>query len=459
MDIKALARYLFSRKRTCRLGLSRSTAASVYTLLSKSQSGETDIVYTGKGLPLFIRLITPPVVYTDLGSAPVFVTTGELKDQDAEKWIDANESAIIPPGVKSDRIASEFSVSGNKIFAATVLKSVREQCAVPLEKERQFASLSAPLWNVAKLYHKTLNRPFILWRIASDGSVLGAVMEGRVERLLNCHVNPDDLKKDPVESARAIEQYVNKLARNDSEIPVVFYSHEPDFSMPDAFSLSLYRLRRAPAIKGVPESCHESYANACYGGPEMDFLPAEKSRKARKAEAMMRSLKGVVSTGTIITFALLVLLVIADLTLALIGNKFSGPMEKLEAQATIVKVSERRQRGLLKSIRGKLRFSNERSRVTTLLSDLQGVFPENAWAEEVTISLVGNDKYQCDIQAVTPESGLIGKTLETFGSTAGISDARLVSSEQVKLTYGKTVMRFKMKGLWQDKISAEEEKP
>jgi hypothetical protein len=437
MDIKATIKYLFLRGAACRLGLSRTPDTQVYALVSLRQNGEADIVYAGRGLPLAMRFLAPPVVHADLGNVPVFIYTGELSDKDAEKWIDANESNIIPSGVTSDQVVSEFSLSGKNISAATVLKSVRDQAAVFPEKERQLASLSAPLWNIAKLYSKSVSGPFILWRIASDGSVLGLVRNGRLEKLLNCYISRDDLINEPLASAKTIEQYVNKLAQNNSEVPVIAFSPEPGFAMPEGFSLSLYRLQKPPAIKGVPEFCHEAYANACLGGDEMNFLPVETVRKVRSIETMMHSLRSVVAMGTIVTLALLVLLIGADLCLKIVDSRYREPVEKLQTQAAIVKVAETRHRNLLQNFRDKMQFNTERSRVTALVSDLQTVFPENAWAEELSIALIGRDKYQCDIQAVTPASGLIGTTLAN----------------------GTKVMRFKMKSLWRNVGPGEQAKP
>jgi hypothetical protein len=434
----------------------------VYVLAAIPEKGEPSIVWAGKGFPLSVRFLAPPVVYTDLGTAPVFVTTADLGDQDAEKWIDSNEKMIIPPGVESDKIVSEFSISGTTIYAATVLKSLRDQAAESPEKERPIVSLSVPLWNIAKLYSKSLNRQFILWRIASDGSILGLVRKNRLEKLLNCYISWDDLTNDPQQSAKTIEQYVSKLAQNDSEIPVVAYSPEPDFSMSQEFSLSLYRLQKSPVINGVPEFCHEAYANVCcarFGSQEMSFLPIEAARKAHRIEERMHSLRSIIATGVMVTLGLLVLLIGADLCLKIVDSHYRGPMEKLQVQAAIVKVAETHHNDLMQKFRDKLQFTTERSQVTGLVSDLQNVFPENTWAEDLSIALTTHDHYQCDIQAVTPATGLIGTTLETLGKVSGMSDARLVSSEQIVLADGRKAMRFKMKSQWQYIGLSKQEKP
>jgi hypothetical protein len=431
----------------------------VYALAALPEKGETGILWAGQGLPLAMRFIAPPVVYTDFGTAPVFLTTGNIGDQGAEKWIDANEKTIIPPGVESDKIVSEFATAGTKIYAAIVLKSLQDQATEPLEKERPIVSLSAPLWNIAKLYSKNLNKPFIIWRISSDGSVIGLVRKNRLEKLLNCYISRDDLTNDSQQSAKTIEQYISKLAQNDSEMPVMAYSPEPDFSMPEGFSLSLYQLQKPPTINGIPEYCHEAYANACFGSQEMSFLQIEAARKPRRIEERMYSLRSIIATGVMVTLALLVLLVGAGLCLKVVDSHYRGPVEKLQAQVALVKAAETHHKDLMQKFRDKLQFTTERSRVTGLLSDLQNVFPENAWAEEFSIALTTRDHYQCDIQAVTPNTGLIGTTLETLGKVSGMSDARLVSSEQIVLADGRKAMRFKMKSQWQYIGLSRQEKP
>jgi Tfp pilus assembly protein PilN len=341
-----------------------------------------------------------------------------------------------------------YAIHGDTISCATVTVDARDKFTGIIGKSFPLTSVSMPLWNIAKLYSKTVSGPFILWRIATDGSVLGLMKDGHLDKLLHCYAGADDIRNDPAASKQLIEQFVNSLADGNGEIPVIAYSPEKDFVLPSEPFLSFYKILAMPEIRGVPAFCHEAYANACFNGQDFNFLSHEVQKKAQLADRKMHSLRSLVSISILSVLGLAVLFLGLDGLFTIVDRHYREPMLKLQAETALVKAAERRHGRLAKAVVEKVQFSTQRSHVTQFLSALQNVFPENAWAESIAIALNGKDLYQCDILAATQSSGLIAITLENLSKVAGVSNARLVSSEQGTLRIGGKGMLFKIKCDW-----------
>jgi hypothetical protein len=448
MKIKPLLGHFLSNKTTLMLGVSRTSRISAYALSVADGKHPPRVIWAGKGLPLWVRLIAPPVLHGDLGSTPVYTTKALLDGKDAEAWIDANESAIIPQGVTPEQIVSEYATVGPAIYGATVSKPARDAAIAPPEQERPFIALHAPLWNLAKIYGAGMHEPFILWRIASDGSMFGLVRDGHCEKLVNCHVSRRDLESDPEQSAQIVRQFVRSLSGNAIDLPVMTFTPENDFVLPAAGAIPGITLLPAPRIPHMPAFCHEAWANGCGIDQELNFISFEDLQKARRLEKRDRSLRSILRMVMLTVISSFLVLGAVEGILRIVDKKYSEPMERLAAETAVVGIAEKRHDKLLAKVSDKLRFATERSRVTGLLSDLQTVLPENAWAETISITALEQDRYQVEIVAVTTESGLLGDALKNFGAIAGVNDSRLVSSEQVTLPGKSRAVRFKIKGLW-----------
>jgi hypothetical protein len=448
MNIVHLITLLLKPSARLRLGVSRTSRISAYALAVADGKHPPRVIWAGRGLPLWVRLIAPPVLHGDLGSAPVYTIKALLDGKDAEAWIDANEPAIIPQGVTPEQIVSEYAAVGPDIYAATMSKQARDAAAAPPEQERPLVALHAPLWNLAKIYGAAMQGPFILWRISSDGSTFGLVRDGHGEKLVNCHVSRRDIETDPEQSAQTVRQFVRNLSGKAPDLPVMAFTPENDFSLPAAGAIPGITFLPIPHLPRVPAFCHEAWANGCGNDRELNFVSFEDLQKARRLEKRDRSLRSILRMVTLTVIALFLVLAAADGMLRIVDKKYSEPMEGLATQTAVVNIAEKRHDKLLEKVRDKLRFTAGRSRVTGLLSDLQTVLPENAWAETISITALEQDRYQVEIVAVTAESGLLGDALKNFGAIDGVNDSRLVSSEQVSLPGKSRVVRFKIKGLW-----------
>jgi hypothetical protein len=129
MNVKPLLQLFLNNKTTLRLGVSRTSRSTAYALVAVPWKGKPSLVWAGKNLPFWVRLIAPPVVQGDLGDAPVHLVHDSLKGKDAEAWIDANESTIIPAGISPDKVVNEYAVIGPEIYAATVSRAARDTVA------------------------------------------------------------------------------------------------------------------------------------------------------------------------------------------------------------------------------------------------------------------------------------------------------------------------------------------
>jgi Tfp pilus assembly protein PilN len=76
------------------------------------------------------------------------------------------------------------------------------------------------------------------------------------------------------------------------------------------------------------------------------------------------------------------------------------------------------------------RFLERESMVTFLVTELQEVFPEGSWAEQVSVSEKDNNSYSLEIISMSSSTGDISTLLERLGKVAGVSDVRMLYSEQ-----------------------------
>ena len=139
---------------------------------------------------------------------------------------------------------------------------------------------------------------------------------------------------------------------------------------------------------------------------------------------------------------------LSDVALHYGNARYRVSMENLQTQEKLVAQSEKRRGALMKRLLDKARFAAERSTATVLLSDLQTIFPENAWAESISIVAGEDHTFTGDIQGYAVSSGLINTVLTNIRSVSGTSNAKLAYSEQVTLPDKSRAIRFKVEFDW-----------
>lgn len=447
LEFGALIKTFLFPGRQLRLGLSRSSSGVVHVLVSHKPKGQAEIISAGPGIPALARLLVPATACGDLDNTPVYLKSAPLGQQDPEAWIDHHELDVIPQGTATETVVNEYSVHKGTIYSATVTKDALKKAAQCPDTAIFYAFLSTPLWNLGRLYGQTITTPFVLWRLSKNGSVFGLVRNGRCEKIVHSWIGTDDIGPDTIKD---INDTIGFLCNGETIKNVYLFSPDKSFKMLEGFKIPAYELNKVPnSFGGLPLYCHEAYSNACFG-PDGDhnFVPFAEFQKTRKLESQAVKLMILIRFGLWLFIGSFALLGGIDFGLRAIDTKYRSPMEALQSQELIVKAAEKRHAVLMKQVGAKAKFATERSRVTGLLADLQTVFPEDAWAENITIADLDKNTFQCDIQAFAHVSRKVSDVLDAVRSLKGITDARLVYSEQVVMPDKSKVIRFKITCEW-----------
>jgi hypothetical protein len=434
-----------------RLGVSRNGTSYVHALVIVDKRGACAPVSIGAGVPPSVRLLVPRLACGDLAQAPVYLLAEPLGGRTREAWLDANESRIIPSGASADAVVNVTAVVDGTIYSATVMKKARDEAARPPDDGVQWFSLSMPIWNLARLYASKVKFPFVLWKLTAAGSVLGLVEKDRLARIINCWISTKDITENPTASASEMAGFISQMSSYHNGIAIVLFCPEPAFVLPPGFAVPGHEFAPQPEFTSVPRHCHEAYANACFGdGTEIDFLPIESSRKSRELYKQSRRLFSTLRICIMALAASLLFFGAVDLVFSTVNGRCRGQLALLQAQKTMVKASEKRHAFLMRQIKEKGRFAVERTRVTELLAMLQSVFPENAWATELSVTENSPGLFTVDIQASALESALINDVLRNVRDMRGGSNARLVSSENRSLRDNAAGVKFKITFDWRN---------
>lgn len=442
---------LFSGKVSIKLGVSRNAHGVVHALISVNRSTKKCWVLScGEKLPIMTHLFfSPPVANADLGQIPVSLTVSDITEKDTEAWDNhGTDDTIIPKGVSSDDVITDFVIEAKKRYSAVVNEKTTALAIESFIPNGMVKNLGVPLWNLAKLYADELHVPFVLWRISTCGSVIGYVEHGRLRNLAHCYVDYDDLIGNAQESMKTVEGIIRDLSFGDIHVPVVIFSPEKGFSLPQSCTLHEYSFQNAPSFKDIPHHCHEAYANASFGDDGLNLLPGNIEEKARKCDKRFNSFRSAMRITVLLAAGLFVFLCVSDGVMLAITNNYREMIVHSKAEIDTIKFVEKKKDQLLNKLQEKMKFETGQSRCTMLLSDLQSVFPEESWAEAISINEIGATGWHCEIQAFTRSSEHIGNVLESIRKISGVVNTRMTYSEQMTLPDKSRGIRFKVKCEW-----------
>jgi Tfp pilus assembly protein PilN len=441
---------LFSGKVSIKLGVSRNAHGVVHALIAVNRSTKKSrVLSSGENLSIATRLFCPPSVNADLGQIPVSFTVSDITEEEAEAWGDhRTEDVIIPKGVASDEVITDFIIEDKKRYCAVVNEKTGASAIDSVVPDVMVQNLGIPLWNLAILYSGESLEPFVLWRISACGSVIGYIGHGRLQNLAHCFVDYDDLIRNAQEAMETVENMVRALSYGDTNVPVVIFSPEREFSLPQNCTLHDYSLKNAPSFKGIPHYCHEAYANASFGDDGFNLLPGNIEEKARKRNNLFNFFRSAMRITVLIAVGLFLFLCVTDGVLFAINNNNREMMLDAKAEIDTIKAIEKKKDELLKNFQKKMKFETGQSRCTILLSDLQSVFPEESWAEAISINEIDASGWLFEIQAFSRSSNTIGRVLESIRNIPGVVNTRMTYSEQMTLPDKSRGIRFKVKCEW-----------
>ncbi len=392
------------------------------------------------------------VVKTCVRDEPVFLVSDECAGESAERWIDRNESRIIPRGFTADQVITEWDKHGDTIFAATVTR-------VSLEKRRMLCqkrhlvpgSMTPPLWALARLYARCRSDDFLLWNIAATESVIGLVRGGYLRRLVTFWAGKRDLATGAIAIAEELKPLCKGLCGGEPiSVIIVKGAHirDCDNSLPyvQGFTYS-----EPPQIPGVAGEDHEVYALAIQEQTQVDYASIAETRAAAQVHASRALSLRIGKTAALAVCAASLLLGLFTGGLQLAETFVERRIAPVRAQIDQVNSRRAHADSLRTQFDLKTRDITGESIVTCLLSDFQTVFPDGVWAEQIGVSETSPTAWSVDLLAVSYSTANIPALLKNLGAIKGITDIRMMYSEQTAVKENraeKKAVRVKVNCMW-----------
>ncbi len=425
-----------------------------------------------------------PSIYTDCGPIPLLYVNEKLHGEDPETWVDREEKKLIPWGMTSDQVTTEWDSVDDRVFAASIRTQELRKFVDKAQKRNVYlASLGVPFMDVAGLYAKPGKTTFLIWEIGETSSIAGYVEQGELKQITLHWAGLKDLETQPesvlestvsllqrISNNRAAEcivlqqhKRIREIEKNSEKRSSILFIPPPQLSNPPAVN-SEKKIRGCAAkpSQKVPknqvildEVYHPAYALALNGRTQLNFAPFEHIRFcARRERAKNRMMVAA-------RFALAACLIIAAGVGAAAGGiriarsiteKKIAPVRAKMTQMNKVEASYDSLKQLLSRSAG---FLGRESEVTRLLSDIQHAVPEGVWAQEITIAEKNENSWDVNIIAVSYSTATIPVLIGNMEKLKDTRNVKMQYSEQTKTGESlrkKNAVRLKLVCSWGDTL-------
>jgi Tfp pilus assembly protein PilN len=420
-------------------GLRISFTNHHYMVVSKNKKGKWSVIYTGSSLPWYYKYLTPLLVNTSAGSAPFVIKV--VNEDHNETDTDINLPGFPPEKVHSAQVSinnQHISATTTDNALQTALSTVPSGCIVQ--------SIKPPLWDLATLYSNYISSPFILWKFNNRDSIACYAENGVVTNNLTCWIGSDDLKENSKDTTREIEKFCKALCGQEKLVPVLCYPEIPTFSDSEIIHIPTIP---APAIENLSISEHELFAIATADTEQMNVLPYEHSVKVKNLQKTLK-VAHTVSQWVLTAVACLLLVILSSIAFQQISQHYmSGSLHELNDLRTNYTIEKNRFDSLKSVFTKNAQHIQKESLITTLLNDIQNVFPEGMWAEEITIVESDKSMWKLTIRALSNSSELLPTFNNNLKKVHGTSNHRIIYSENTTLKNKPTsIIRTKVECNW-----------
>lgn len=427
-------------------GVSINNGKVYHCLVRRNNDGSCLPAFCTENIPWWLNLIRPPVVHCDTADIPAFLVIEKTEKNDPDNWIIENEERIIPQGFTSDTICNEYAIIDSQIFSITLTVRDRDQLVEKIASKFIPISMNISLWDLGILYWGKVPENFVLWKITQSGSQLCFIKDGYISKMINFWIDCDEIKNRPIECVKEVDAVVKKIACEN--IKVIVLSSSKELQAPALQPYSSYNLLKPPEIKGVPEQYHEAYALACNKETTINFIQFEQNQNVEKIlrtwnQSLIWLRRVFIFTGATMTL-------LAAILLALDIYKFTSKTDLSEVKKSmqVVNMYSEKRDSLIRVLKKSGQYSGKKNSFTNLLNDLQVVFPDGLWADEIDITDTENRLLHAEIIALTKSTAFLGTFMNNLRKINGIGDIRMVYSEQVVLKKEEKVIRCKIEFSW-----------
>ena len=416
-----------------------------FALVYTEKNGKSFLIKSGNRIPEWLRILLPLYAHSSLSHTPAIITVKDTGQEDPDTWIE-NQEGLKNPNTDDKNLISEYFVDKTTVYKIQTSTDARNTLYRQLQSCVDLYTLRPPLWDLAILYWEARKKPFVVWKITKDGSVIGFVDNGYLQKICHFWPDTDELWDNPEKTVNEAMPLIQSMTQQ-KNVPVILFS--PQNCTVESLQGRNLKIQfdEPPAIKGVAVPDHEVYALAINHTETLNFVPFDKIQKSKKIKSIWNGSVCAVRWFTIITLGALLFLWGTGEGLTLYEKvnheRFSGIAEQIDN----LKKTNGKRDSVLTVFKEKARFLAEESATTALLNDFQDVFPEGMYAEEITVTDSENKKYRIDIRAIASSSSLIGVCMEKLQNVKGVTGCRMVYSEQIAT---KTVngIRVKIEAEW-----------
>ncbi|MBN1575033.1 MAG: hypothetical protein JW913_00670 [Chitinispirillaceae bacterium] len=450
LNVVQLLKALLLDPDSLRLGISGTPENRRYALVRIGPQKTATLVAWGNDLPLMLRLLVPAIAHADTGFVPVHLFAEEIGGEDPDAWIDRNEGRTIPPGFIAGQMAIDYVVDGTEVIAMSAVETARDGLLAALEKNVTIASLLPPLQGLAWAYRNAAESPWVLWKIDTQGSVLGRIEGGKVKDVCHYWADLEALTADPSAVTAGVAPLLRSIAGNIAPLRVMCWTPAESTRLPDCLHMNDCRIIPPPQLPGIPRRLHEAYGNALFTGVQAQLLPFHKRQKALAAlRAWRKTLYSVKLTAAVLAILAAAAAGSIGVNRLLIYSDRTA-IRLVDEQYNTVRLLAARRDSLRRRFEERAAFAAGESALTRLLSDLQEAVPEGMRAEELTIAERDGESWRLTVRAFAQSSSLLQQVIGSLQAIKGIEGVRMVYSEQVsgKGKGAQKGIRVKIEAVW-----------
>lgn len=423
-----------------------------YVISAIDKDNKSCVLYYGNDINKALFVIPPIAVKTTLSDTKVSFISSLLNNETADSWIDRNEERIFPPGFATDQVVNEWDARDGNIYSATATKdSLQEYIDSIPQSKFILSAVSVPLWDLGILYSHYITEPFVIWKITKKGSILGYFKDCRLQNMCNFWPDYEDLKQEKEKIGNELSPLIRSLTAGENISSVIPYFEDENMSLPADFSITNYTIGKPPHIDSVPVQYHEVYACSLHEETHLDFAKFSDTQKTQKLEKKRRNFLTALRGTFITVVALALFLALGALVIYGIQKYTKRRIQPLQTYIEKIEEGKHRFDSLKTVFKKKASFLGRESIVTYLLNEMQLVFPDEVWVEQIEISEVDEKNWHINIIALSYSTALIPQVLTNLEKVKGISNVRMIYSEQVKIGKRKKLAtKVKIEGNWKN---------
>jgi hypothetical protein len=409
----------------------------------------TTALFTGKTLPWWLKLLLPSAWNLAFPDMTFHFCKVDISNEDPDTWINKNEDKLIPPGFSSSEVYTSFAISGSTLYYCTIAQKQLDYLLQKCMHTFSPLTIAHPSQSLANHYKQYTGDSFILLSIDALSSTICLFKDNAVQSIFTLWPSYSDLKENDSESISYLKTSLEQIA-NGNNYKVIIRTHEP-LNMAELFvNTSMLTFISPPKIPGIPDSYHEAYTLAAKRDKSLiTILPEIHSQNAVNKKHIWIQTLHWLRRGIIGTSGILVLLLFVTGLVSIVQYSNKDNYAQYQQKSQIINSLLTKRHAHIVTLKSTESYLFKRSNFTHLISDLQTIFPEGMWAEEIFITGSDNHSQKIELRALSNSTGLLGSFMKLMHENKKFSNIRMVYSEQVMVKNTK-VIRTKIECEWEE---------